>query len=95
MAYVTCVGDKCTGHGGFSPRPSIEGQSKMRVGGKPVVCVGDAYDKHTDGDSTHGGVLSEGSSSLSIGGKAVGRVGDAVSCGSTVAEGNSKFNIAR
>lgn len=88
MAAVTLVGDYCTGHGCFAPRPSISGSSTVTINGKAVVRIGDDYATHCCGRSCHGGKLSSASGSVFIEGKAVGRVGDEISCGSTVRDGS-------
>lgn len=94
MPDITLVGHKCTGHGSYPPRPSIEGSSKVKFGGKAVVCVGDKYDVHCNSNnSCHDGALAKGSSKVRIEGRAVGRVGDPIDCGSTVAEGYSKVRV--
>ena len=87
MPAVTRLGDKCTGHDGYPPRPSITASSNVRANGKGIVTVGDGYDKHCK-KSCHTGVLSSGSGSVKVNGKPVGRTGDDISCGSKVGEGS-------
>lgn len=85
---VTLLGHTCTGHGGFPPRPNDTANNFVFVGGIPVHCVGDHWVVHSDGDSSHDGVLADGSSLWFIGGRAVGLIGSSISCGSAVAEGS-------
>ncbi|WP_372069776.1 PAAR domain-containing protein (plasmid) [Tistrella mobilis] len=95
MPAVTLLGDDCTGHGCWPPRPSIEGEPRFTVGGRPVVLVGHAYAPHTCPDipETHGGTLSDGAPRATVGGRRIGRIGDPVSCGSRVAVGTARFTI--
>jgi hypothetical protein len=77
MPAITLVGDFCTGHDCFPPRPSTSGSASVYINGKSVVRLGDAYATHCCGNPCHAGVLSSASSSVFIEGVAVGRVGDA------------------
>lgn len=89
MPPVTRLGDVCTGHGCFPPRPSISASSNVFANGIPVLRVGDAYAPHgCISCSTHPGNLSSGSSTVYVNGIPVGRVGDSVTCGSSVASGS-------
>ena len=90
MAAVTRIGDLCSGHGAFPPRPSTSGSSNVFINGIGVVTVGDSYAVHCDPTpSCHGSVLAAGSGTVNVNGKALGRVGDPVACGSVVAVGSS------
>jgi len=89
MSGITRLGDYCTGHDGFVPRPAISASSNVFVNGKGVVRVGDQWAQHTDGHTTHDGVQVSGSSSVFVNGLPVARIGDHISCGSNVAEGSS------
>ncbi len=89
MPAVTRLGDVCTGHGCFPPRPSISSSSNVFVNGIPVVRVGDDYAPHGCSNCRpHPGKLASGSATVFVNGRPVGRVGDAVSCGSFVAAGS-------
>lgn len=89
MPAVTRLGDLCTGHDCFSPRPSISASSDVFANSIPVVRVGDAYDLHGCGKcKPHSGNLASGSTSVFVNGLPVGRVGDAISCSSSVAVGS-------
>ncbi len=94
MPAITRKGDKSTGHDGCAPVEAIEGANNFLVNGKPVVLVGDKYASHGClVHSPHQGQLAGGSPSFFVNGRAVGRVGDPISCGGTVAEGDSFFII--
>lgn len=89
MPAVTRLGDLCTGHADWPPRPSIEASSTVKVNGIGVVRVGDAYAIHCNSEpECHGGVLAAGSATVYVEGRQLGRIGDPVSCGSSVAQGS-------
>lgn len=93
MKAIAVQGSICSGHDGFAPRPSVSGQSLFMVNGKPAMATGDAFDLHDKPNNPpHAGSVI-GSTNLTINGKQVAVVGDPVSCGSTVANGDSTFNI--
>lgn len=90
MPAVTRLGDTCTGHGAFPPRPSTSGSPNVNVNGIPVHRQGDSWAVHCDpSPSCHGSVLDSGSSTVKVNGKDMGRVGDPVACGSSVATGSN------
>ena len=94
MPAITRKGDKSTGHDNCAPVEAIEGANNFLVNGKPIVLVGDKYASHGClVHSPHQGQLAGGSPSFFVNGRAVGRVGDPISCGGTVAEGDSFFII--
>lgn len=89
MSGITVLGDKCTGHGSFPPRPSIEASSNVMVGGKGVVREGDAWDTHCNSKpSCHDGTVVMASKTVKVNGKGVVRIGDKLDCGSAVAKGS-------
>jgi uncharacterized Zn-binding protein involved in type VI secretion len=92
MPAVTRLGDLCTGHGNFPPRPSITASPKVLASGKGVVRVGDAYAIHCSG-SCHPGTATVGSPKVFASGQPKMRVGDTINCGSKVAQGSSKVFI--
>lgn len=90
MASVTRLGDMCTGHGSFPPRPCTSASSNVFINGKGAHREGDSWDTHCDSSpSCHDGVLSKGSSGVFVNGRQLGTVGDPISCGSVVAEGST------
>ena len=89
MAAVSRIGDPCTGHGAFPPRPSTSGSSNVFINGIGAVIEGSSYATHCDpSPSCHASELKSGSSTVYVNGKALGRVGDPVACGSVVAAGS-------
>lgn len=91
---MSSLGDRCTGHGNFPPRPSTSGSSNVFINGKPALRVGDSFAPHAPPNVTpHGGSVSVGSSTVSINGRGAARIGDPVSCGSAVAEGSADVSV--
>lgn len=89
MSGVSRLGDVCTGHGAFPPRPSISAASTVFVNGIPCVNMGSQYATHCDpAPSCHSGALSEGVSSVLVEGSPIGTIGNAIDCGSSVASGS-------
>jgi len=94
MPAATRLGDDCTGHGTFPPRPSISGSPDVATNGKPQMRVSDTYDSHCNSDGVcHGGALAQGSGSVFVNGKPAGRIGDSVDCGSSVSVGSGNVFI--
>ncbi|MCX4027988.1 PAAR domain-containing protein [Endozoicomonas sp. SM1973] len=94
MPAATRLGDICTGHGCFPPRPSITGSTNVLINGRPAIKAGDMYMPHgCPNCPPHPGSLAAGSSSVMINGSAAGRVGDRISCGGSVAMGSSDVFI--
>lgn len=89
MPAVTRLGDNCTGHGCWPPRPNISASPNVYVNGIPVHRQDDAWAVHCCGPSCHAGQLATGSSTVYINGKKCGRIGDPLDCGSSVAQGSS------
>ncbi|WP_209777178.1 PAAR domain-containing protein [Azospirillum agricola] len=91
MPSVCRLGDACTGHGCWPPRPNAEASGDVFVNGRGAHRVGDAWAAHTcpDKPETHAGVQATGAAAVYVNGRRLARVGDAVSCGSTVAGGSS------
>lgn len=92
MPAATRLGDICTGHGCYPPRPSIQGSGDVYTNSINQVRLGDMFDKHCCG-SCHTGNLAVGSSSVYVNGKPAGRIGDQVNCGSAVAVGSGNVFI--
>jgi uncharacterized Zn-binding protein involved in type VI secretion len=88
MPAITRLGDSCTGHGCYPPRPSTGASPNVYVNGIAVHRQSDSWASHCCGDPCHGGSLSSGSGSVYVNGKQCGRIGDPVSCGSAVAVGS-------
>lgn len=87
MPSVTRLGDYCTGHQCWPPRPSITASENVFVNNKGIIRLTDMYDKHCCG-SCHTGVLSSGSPNVFANNKKIGRIGDDIDCGSKVRDGS-------
>ena len=88
MPAVSRKGDTCTGDGCFPPRASTSGSPNVFVNGKAALRVGDSWEVHSCGDSSHDGISSAGSSFVFVNGKPLVRVGDDISCGAAAAVGS-------
>ena len=90
MPAVTRLGDSCTGHGCWPPRPSTGASPNVYANGIAVLRQGDAWAAHTCPSipETHASALAAGSSTVYVNGKQIGRIGDPVACGSVVASGS-------
>lgn len=90
MPAVVRLGDMCTGHGCWPPRPNVEGSPDVFINGLPAHRVGDGWESHTCPaiPETHASVAAGGSPTVFVNGRALCRVGDPVACGSTMATGS-------
>ncbi|WP_175253460.1 PAAR domain-containing protein [Pseudomonas sp. BMW13] len=91
MPAVSRLGDNCTGHGCWPPRPCTEASPNVRVNGIAAHRQGDAWAAHTCPTipETHASVLAAGSTTVRVNGKQLARIGDPVACGSAVAQGSA------
>lgn len=91
MPAVSRLGDNCTGHGCWPPRPSTGASPNVRVNGIAAHRQGDAWAPHTCPTipETHASVLAAGSATVRVNGKQLARIGDPVACGSAVAQGSA------
>lgn len=91
MPAVSRLGDTCTGHGCWPPRPSTGASPNVRVNGIAAHRQGDAWAAHTCPaiPQTHASSLAAGSATVFVNGKQLARVGDPVACGSTIAQGSA------
>jgi uncharacterized Zn-binding protein involved in type VI secretion len=88
MPAATRLGDICTGHGCFPPRPNDEASDNVFINGIGAHRLDDHWVTHCCGPACHDGVAAEGSSTVFINNKAAVRIGDLLSCGSASAEGS-------
>lgn len=88
MPAVARLGDVCSGHSCWPPRPNVQASPNVHVNGIPVHRLTDGWASHCCGPVCHGGSTVSGSPNVHANGLARARIGDAVSCGSTVAEGS-------
>ncbi|MBQ7154856.1 MAG: PAAR domain-containing protein [Synergistaceae bacterium] len=89
MPPVTRLGDNCTGHDSWPPRPSTSGSPDVFVNNIPAHRQGDSWAVHCNPvPQCHASVLAAGSSTVYCNGMQLGRIGDPVACGSSVAAGS-------
>lgn len=93
MPAATRLGDLCSGHGPFPPRPIVAGSDDVLINGRPAGRQGDAYGVHCSPKKCHAGSAAGGSSSVFINGQPAVRIGDSVSCGSVSAQGSANVFI--
>lgn len=90
MKNTARLGDICTGHGCWPPRPNVQGSPNVCTNGIPNHRKTDAWAPHTCPPipQTHSSILCEGSPTVFTNGLEQGRVGDPVCCGSFIATGS-------
>lgn len=88
MPAVTRLGDVCTGHGCWPPRPSVQASPNVYANGIAVHRQTDGWAVHCCGPACHASVLAQGSATVFANGLELGRIGDPVACGSAVAVGS-------
>nr|WP_286946255.1 PAAR domain-containing protein [Pseudomonas sp. UBA6718] len=90
MPAVSRLGDQCTGHGPWPPRPSTGASPNVYVNGIAVHRQGDSWAVHcSPTPACHASELAEGSATVFVNGKPIARIGDPVACGSSVAQGSA------
>ena len=89
MPPVVRLGDICSGHGCFPPRPNDQGSPDVFVNGRPVHRTGDHWVTHCCPPPCHDSSLAAGSSTVFVNGRGMARIGDPVACGSVCAQGSS------
>lgn len=85
-----------SGHDDFPPTVINSTQSKVFVGGIPVLIEGDKITPHTrivKPYDTHEGVVQPRTSKIYVTGKKAAQIADPISCGDTVAQSSNKFFI--
>lgn len=85
---VTRLGDHCTGHACFPPRPTAAASPNVYANFIAVHRRTDAWSVHCCGSSCHSSVLASGSSTVFANFLDVCRIGDPVACGSASAQGS-------
>ena len=88
MPPVVRLGDICTGHGCYPPRPNDQGSPDVFVNGIPVHRTSDHWSVHCCPPPCHDSNLAAGSSTVFANGLGVARIGDPVACGSSCAQGS-------
>lgn len=95
MPAATRLGDLCTGHGCWGPRPNAEASEDVFYNSIFAHRLGDAWEVHCCPQipECHGGNTASGSSTVFVNNKAAARIGDSVNCGSSIAEGSPNVFI--
>ena len=93
MPAATRLGDKCTGHDSYKPRPNNKASTDVFFNSIGAHRVSDTWQQHTNNSNSHGGTTSAGSTYVFINGLASARIGDPISCGSVIAEGSPNVFI--
>lgn len=93
MPAVALEGDVCTGHGGYPSRDGVASSESISINGKRVHLVGDYWNTHKSGKSSHSSYLAAGWPTVHINGKEVGYVGAPIACGGTIATGSSNVFV--
>lgn len=93
MPAATRLGDECTGHGCWPPRPNDEASPNVFYNGIPAHRKGDHWPTHCCGPACHDSNCAEGSSNVFVNGKEAARIGDPVACGSAIAQGSPNVFI--
>jgi uncharacterized Zn-binding protein involved in type VI secretion len=92
MPALVRVGDICSGHGCWPPRPCLTGSPNVRANGLPLHRLGDSWAFHCKpcgkNPACHDAVLVRASSTIRINGIPAARVGDPLSCGSVCSTGS-------
>ena len=89
MPGVSRLGDQCTGHGCFPPRPNDMASGNVYVNNIAAHRQSDHWMTHCcPGDGCHDSTLAAGSSTVYCNNLQLSRIGDPVACGSTIAQGS-------
>ena len=87
MPAAVRLGDQCSGHGCFGPRPNDQASETVFINGIGAHRQSDHWPAHCC-VICHDGRLQEGSSKVYINSLQAARIGDPVDCGSIAAEGS-------
>ena len=83
------LGDICTGHGSWPPRPNVGASTNVFINNLGAHRVGDPWDTHCNPvPSCHSSTQTSGSPNVYVNGKKLARIGDSIGCGSGNAEGS-------
>jgi len=88
MPSVCRLGDRCSGHACWPPRPNDQASSDVFANGIGTHRQGDHWAVHCCGSECHDSFLARGSKSVFVNGKQLARIADPVACGSAVIEGS-------
>jgi uncharacterized Zn-binding protein involved in type VI secretion len=92
---ATRLGDICTGHGCWPPRPNDQASTNTFINSLGAHRFGDHWETHCCPHipECHDSVTSEGSTTVFVNGKSATRIGDGVACGSVIAQGSPSVFI--
>ena len=94
MPKAVRLGDICTGHADFAPRPNDEASKNVFINGKGAHRKGDHWMTHCNGVPVcHDSNAAEGSPTVFVNGKPKCRIGDPVACGSAMATGSDNVFV--
>lgn len=82
------LGDLCTGHDCWPPRPNATASPNVFCNKIPVHRLGDIWKVHCCPPPCHGGTTVGGSSTVFVNGRPCTRIGDPVNCGSNCGTGS-------
>ncbi len=88
MRKTIRLGDLCSSHTCFPPRPNIQASTNVFINERGTHRKTDAWAVHCCGPACHPGNTAVGSSNVFINGKEMARFGDAINCGSTCFQGS-------
>ena len=88
MRPVVRLGDMCSGHQCWPPRPSTSGAVATFNDHKPIHRVSDSWAIHCC-SGCHIGIMASGSPTFFVENKPVARIGDPINCGSFAATGST------
>lgn len=87
------LGDICTGHECWPPRPTAQASTTVFVNQRGSHRMADAWSGHCCGPSCHSSTTVKGSTTVFVDGKPAARVGDQVGCGSVIMTGSGNVFI--
>lgn len=89
MSAVSRLGDLCSGHGCFPPRPNSTASGNVFTNNIATHRQGDEWHPHCCPDNgCHSSTTVAGSNTVYVNGKQMARIGDSVGCGSVIAQGS-------
>lgn len=91
MPAVSRLGDLCTGHECYPPRPSMSSSEDVFGNDIGVVRFSDLFEVHCCDGSCHDGTVSEASPTVFVNDLPLARVGDMISCGSAISQGSENI----
>lgn len=90
MPGVVRLGDICTGHGCWPPRPNVSASGDVFTNNIGTHRVGDGWAPHCccPIPAVHASSQASGSPNVFVNNRAVARIGDSIACGSSNATGS-------